>query len=278
VTAEFENGLARTAGERRRTRPSRAAGFALLGLVAAFAVVAPWISGFDPRVQDLYHTLQGPSATHLLGTDHLGRDVLSRVGHAARLTAGLALVNVVTSAALGTGLGLLAAVRGGWIERSLVALSDALLAIPGLLLVLLLVAFAPGRLWPIYLALSLTLWIEYFRVVRAKARVIAAGPQVQASHLLGFGPLYLVRRHYWPDLAPVIGTLMTFGAAASVLALAAAGFVGAGLQPPTAELGLMMSEYFAYYREAPWLLAAPVVVLVVGVLGLALAAGKGEIR
>lgn len=255
---------------------SRMIGLTILAAILLFALIGPLVAGYDPRAQDLRNVLQPPGDRHLLGTDHLGRDVLARLTHAVRLTAGLALLNVATAAVMGTTLGLLAAWRGGWVEHVLTALADALLALPGLLLVLLLLAFAPGRLWPIYLALSLTLWVEYFRVVRAKARVLIASPQIEASLLLGFGPLYVARRHAWPELAPLLATLMTFGAATSVLALAAVGFVGVGLHPPTSELGLMMSEWFPYYLDAPWLLAAPVVTLSAGVLGLALASRRSE--
>lgn len=254
---------------------SRAVGLAILAAILVFAAAGPFLTNYDPRYQDLLNVLQPPGhAAHILGTDHLGRDVFSRLAYAVRLTAGLALLNVAVASLLGTSLGLFAAWRGGAVEQALSAVADAIMALPGLLLVLLLLAFAPGQLWPIALALSLTLWVEYFRVVRARTRVLLTGPQVESSTLLGFGPFYIARRHLWPDLAPMIGTLMCFGAATSVLALAAVGFVGAGLHPPTAELGLMMSEWFAYYLEAPWLLAMAVGTLALGILGLALAAGK----
>jgi peptide/nickel transport system permease protein len=108
--------------------------------------------------------------------------------------------------------------------------------------------------------------------------VLLTSPQVEASRLLGFGGLYIVRRHLLPELVAILRTLVTFGAAATVLALAALGFIGAGLRPPTPELGLMMSEWFPYYVEAPWLIAAPVIALIAGVLGLTLVAGGAEAR
>jgi peptide/nickel transport system permease protein len=162
------------------------------------------------------------------------------------------------------------------VERALVMLSDAALSVPGLLLVLLFAGLAPGRHWALYLGLSLSLWVEYFRVSRAVARPVMAGDAVQASRLLGFGPVYLVRRHLLPALAPVLGTLLAFSAAQAVLALAALGFIGVGLQPPTAELGLMMTEALPHYEEAPWLIAAPVALLTLLVLGMMLLAGDRE--
>ncbi len=112
------------------------------------------------------------------------------------------------------------------------------------------------------MGLSAALWVEYFRVSRAVARPVLAGDAVQASRLLGFGRGYVLRRHLLPALAPTLGTLLAFTTSQAVLALAALGFVGVGLQPPTPELGLMMTEAMPYYEEAPWLIAAPVTLLV----------------
>ena len=211
-----------------------------------------------------------PSATHWLGTDVLGRSVLARLAHAAQLSISLALLAAVTAAVPGVLLGVLASWRGGRTERALVMLADAVLAVPGLLLVLLFAALAPGRHWALYVGLSLSLWVEYFRVSRAASRPILASDAVQASRLLGFGPLYLLQRHLLPALAPMLATLLAFSVAQAVLALAALGFIGVGLQPPTAELGLMMIEFLPSYEEAPWLMAAPVTLLMLVVLAMML--------
>jgi len=146
------------------------------------------------------------------------------------------------------------------------------------LLIVLLTAFAPGKFWPFYVGLSLALWVEYFRVVRAAAQTLLRSPQVEASRLLGFGPVYIVRRHLLPELIPILRTLMTFGAATSVLSLAALGLVGVGLRPPTPELGTMMIELLPHYQEAPWLIAEPILILLLAVTGLALVAGERELR
>lgn len=261
---------------RRRHSMRRRAGLLLLAAVAIFSLFGPWLIGIDPRVQTLADSLSPPGANHWLGTDVLGRSILARLAAAAQLSLGLALMAAVTAAVPGVLLGVLAAWRGGRAERALVMLSDAVLSIPGLLLVLLFAALAPGRHWALYVGLSLSLWVEYFRVSRAAARPVLAGDAVQASRLLGFGPAYLLRRHLLPALAPVLGTLLAFSAAQAVLALAALGLVGVGLQPPTPELGLMMIEFLPHYEEAPWLIAAPVALLMLLVLGMMLLAGDGE--
>lgn len=260
----------------RRFTRAQIAGIALLAASGLFALLGPWLVGIDPARQQLERYLELPSLAHPLGFDQLGRDMLARLAHGARLSLSLAALSVLSAAIPGTVLGLLAAWRGGWPERALAAFADAVLALPGLLLVLLLTAFTPGGFWPLYVGIALALWVEYFRVVRAAARILLASPHVEAARLLGFGPLYIVRRHLMPDLMPRLFTLMRFGFAGAVLAMSALGFVGVGLQPPTPELGVMMIELLPYYGEAPWLIGAPVLLLFLTLLGLLLLAPEKE--
>lgn len=251
-------------------------GVILLLATGAFGLLGPWLVGIDPARQTLSRFLEAPSLAHPLGLDHLGRSMLARLAYGAQLSLSMAVVSVLSAAVPGTVLGLLAAWRGGWLDRGLSALADAVLALPGLLLVLLLAAFAPGQFWPLYVGISLALWVEYFRVTRSAAALVLAGPQVEASRLLGFGPLYILRRHLAPALLPRLATLMRFGFGGAVLAMAALGFIGVGLQPPTPELGVMMIELLPYYSEAPWLVGAPVALLFFTMLGLMLSGGRHE--
>jgi len=260
----------------RRFGRAQLAGMVLLGAIGLFALFGPWLVGIDPARQQLERFLEHPSLAHPLGFDQLGRDMLARLAHGARLSLALAAVSVLSAAIPGTVLGLLAAWRGGWLERVLAAFADAVLALPGLLLVLLLTAFTPGGFWPLYVGISLALWVEYFRVVRAASRILLASPHVEAARLLGFGPTHIVRRHLLPELLPRLFTLMRFGFAGAVLAMSALGFVGVGLQPPTPELGVMMIELLPYYGEAPWLIGAPVLTLFLTLLGLLLLAPERE--
>lgn len=254
----------------------RVAGAAILAGLAAFGWLTPILAGLDPAQQDLDATLAAPSLAAPLGADHLGRSMVARLAAAIRLSLGLALLSVATAAIPGVLLGVLAGWRGGWVDRALSFLADGVLAMPGLLLILLVAALAPGAFWPLYVGVALVLWVEYFRVVRAAVRTLVLSPQIEASRLLGFGPVYLFRRHLWPELAPLVLTLAAFGAAASILALAALGFVSVGLRPPTAELGLMMTEHLPYYEEAPWILLSPILCVFLLVTSLHLMAGRRD--
>ncbi|MDZ7893078.1 MAG: ABC transporter permease [Rhodoferax sp.] len=242
-------------------------GAVTLMAVALLGLLTQWW-GPDPSVQNLGQTLMAPGVDHWLGTDHLGRDLLARMGEAVRVSFWLALGSALLAVGLGSALGLVAAWCRGWVDRLLCLCADGVAAIPALLWVLLVAALAPGQKWALYSGLVLTAWVEFFRLVRSQAFATLAGDAVQAGRLLGFGAPYLLRWYVLPPMAGDLLRLWSYAIANAVLAVAALGFVGVGLRPPTAELGLMMTEALPYYDAAPWLLAGPVVllVLVVGAL------------
>ncbi|MEM7292378.1 MAG: ABC transporter permease [Pseudomonadota bacterium] len=256
-----------------RLPPARTVGIALLTILAVLAAAGPDAFELDPARQSLRDTLSMPSAQHVLGTDHLGRDMAARLLSGARLSLSLALLAVASAGLFGTAMGILSAWRGGWVDRAINAFSDAILALPGLLLVLMMAAIAPGSWWVLYIGISLTLWVEYFRYCRQRTRILLDNPSVQASRLLGFGPTHILKRHIFPDLLPALLTLAAFGAATSVTAMAALGFVSVGLRPPTAEWGVMMTQLLPYWREAPWLIMQPIACLIITVLALYLSVG-----
>lgn len=252
----------------------RIVGGVLVCVIVLMAIAGPLVITESPIRQDLAHVLAPPSASAILGTDQLGRSVFARIVYAARLSLLLGATSVVAAAVPGTLLGLAASWGGGWTDRILSALADAVLAVPGLILVLLIVALAPGAFWPLFLGLSLAQWVEWFRVTRAASGALLASPAVEAARLLGFGPLHILRRHVLPELLPLLGTLAAFGLAGAVLAIGALGFIGFGLRPPTPEWGLMMVEILPYWSEAPVALLVPALCLFVLVLGLQLLARR----
>lgn len=240
---------------------------AMLALLLLFALLGP-LAWPDHSAQDLSRFLETPSLTEPLGRDHLGRSVLARLAHATQLSLVMAVLCVLTALLAGTLAGIVAAWRGGWVEALLHGLSEAFIALPALLVVLIFSAVANGDLWTLYIGLALAQWVEYFRVVRARSGLVLAGPAVEAAGLLKLGRIHVLRRHLWPELRPLLTTMATFGIGTSVLALSTLGFVGVGIQPPTPELGLMITEAFPYYHEAPWMSVAPVLILTTVLMGL----------
>jgi len=251
-------------------------GAALVAAVLAVALIGPLVLPGDPYAQSLLKSLSGPEAAAPLGYDHLGRSIFHRLAHALRLSPAIAVAAVLTAGATGLALGTLAAARGGWTDRVLTTLADALLALPGLLLVLIVLAIVPGTALGFWAGLSLVLWVEFFRLTRAATRDTLASPAVQASRLLGFGPAYIFRTHIWPEIAPMMLTAAAFGTATAIMAIAALGFVHVGMRAPTPELGLMMVELLPYWREAPLALLSPVIATFALLLGLTLLAGSRE--
>jgi peptide/nickel transport system permease protein len=261
-----------SASERQRIPLGRIIGVAILAVIVVFAFLTPLLWPVDPTRQSLRNVLAAPSWSEPLGYDHLGRSMLARLSAALRLSLGLAFLSILTAAIPGVLLGMLAAWKGGIVDRALSVVGDVFLALPGLLLVLMLTAIAPDAPWALYVGISLVLWIEYFRLTRATARALIASPAVQASRLLGFGPGYIIRRHLWPEIAPMVLTIGAFGAATAIMAIAALGFVSVGVRPPTPELGLMMTELLPYYEEAPGALLQPIIVVFLLILSLNLIA------
>ncbi|WP_309107577.1 ABC transporter permease [Arthrobacter sp.] len=243
---------------------------ALLAVLVIFAVAGPLIWP-DHAVQDLSRFLEAPGASEPLGRDHLGRSVVARLAHATQLSLVMAVLCVIAALLFGSLAGIAAAWRGGWVDSLLHGLSEVFIALPALLVVLVVSAIANGDLWTLCLGLALAQWVEYFRMVRARSGLVLAGPAVEAAALLQLGPVHIIRRHLLPELRPLLTTMATFGLGSAILALSTLGFVGIGVRPPTPELGLMITEAFPFYHEAPWMALAPVLVLttiLIGLLGL----------
>ncbi|MCV4288879.1 ABC transporter permease [Pseudomonas capsici] len=251
----------------------RIAGFFILVSLVVFAVLVPFIWSLGIAEQDFAAILSGPVPAHLLGTDNLGRDMLARLSAAVRLALGFGLVIVITAAVPGILLGILAAWKGGVIDKCLSLLAGIFLALPRLLLILLIVAIMPGAFLALYGAVALVLWTEYFRMTRTLSRTVLASPTAATSRLEGFGLFYVLRRHLWPELSPMLRTLSASGAASAIMVLATLGFLGFGVSPPTAELGLMITELLQYYAAAPLSFALPIFVIFLLVFSLLLIGG-----
>lgn len=258
----------------RSFRGARFVGSCLLLVIVSFGLLQPVLHDVSPAKQNLRYILEKPSWQEPFGTDHLGRSMVSRIGEAIRISLAMGLISLCFSAIPGVALGVIAGWNGGWIDRGLSLIADAISALPGLLLILLVAALAQGSFFILAVAIAMVLWLEYFRVVRAQTRTIVTSPEIQASKILGFNNWYCFRRHVWPNLAPNVLVLAAFGTGQAILALATLGFISVGLRPPLAELGYMMTELFPHYYEAPFIFFQPVIVVFLLVWSLNLLAGN----
>lgn len=250
--------------EHRRARLA----LGILGALAAAAILAPWIAARDPLAQDLAHALEGPSPAHLLGTDALGRDVLSRLLHGARLSLAVAALATAASLVLGTAIGLWAGSGGRLADELTARAIDVFLAFPGLLLAIALAAILGPSARNVVLALAAMGWTTYARLVRAEVRAKAAGEAVEAARALGAGRLRIAVRHLLPEVGRSLSVQAAFGASAAIVAEASLSFLGLGSPPPAPSWGAMLAEGRALLVLAPHLAIAPAAALAVTVLSI----------
>jgi peptide/nickel transport system permease protein len=229
-------------------------GFAILVLMA---VAAPILTRYDPVQLDLLSALQPPSLTHLFGTDHLGRDILARVIYGARIDLQIGLIGVAIPLAIGTVVGLVAGYFGGWADTIIGRVIDIIIAFPFLVLVIAIVAMLGPGLVNLYIAITVVSWVLYARIVRAETLAIRRREYILAAESLGYGHLRTMLRHVLPN---VLAPAFVFGMSDFVLDLqlgATLSFFGLGVQPPTAEWGLMIAETRNFMLTAPWTVVFP---------------------
>lgn len=235
-------------------------------LVAAAAVVGPLMSPYDASSQDLAHLLSPPSLTHPLGTDNLGRDILTRLVHGARYSLGVGAVVIGIGAVVGTLIALIGGYYGGVVDLLAGRLIDTLFAFPGILLAVAIVgAFGPG-LTNAMIALGVWSIPTYARIVRGVVLAMRAQEFVQAARGLGASDVRILARHILPNTLPAILVLSSLSMAAAILAASGLSFLGLGAQPPTPEWGAMLSDGRNYLRVAPHLSVFPGLAIMVVVL------------
>lgn len=257
----------------RRTRgPARRGlvGGALLAAVVAAAVAAPLLAPADPLRQDLAHHLEPPSRHHPLGTDRLGRDVLSRLLHGARLSLAVGAAAVACALAIGVLVGTVAGYGGRVGDELLMRATDVLLAFPGILLAIALAAVLGPSARNVVIALGVMAWPTYARLTRAEVRAAAARESTRAAEALGATPLRVAVRHLLPSARAALVVQATFGVAGAIVAEASLSFLGLGAPPPTPSWGAMLAEGRSFLLIAPHLVIAPALALGVTVLAIQL--------
>ena len=242
-------------------------GAAIIGVTAFGAIAGPWLTPHDPNVQLLAQRLAGPSWTHPLGLDELGRDILARLLMGARVSLFVGLSVVSISALVGIALGSVAGYAGGRIDNALGRVMDVLLAFPGILLAIALVAVLGPSLTNVVLALVVIGWVGYARLVRGQVLKIRELEYVQAARALGAPVSRVLVRHVIPAAMPAVIVQATIGMAGSIIAEASLSFLGLGVQPPTPSWGTMLDAGRAHLFDAPHLTVFPGVAIALLVLG-----------
>ncbi len=245
---------------------TRVGGFIVV-LAAAVALVGPLLVPYDPSAQQLALRLQGPSLTHPFGLDELGRDVFARTVFGARVSLSVGLSVVSVSALVGMLLGAMAGYFGGPTDDLISRLMDVLLAFPGILLAIALVAVLGPSLVHAVLALCVIGWVGYARLVRGVTLRTRELDFVQAARALGARPARVLVRHVLPSALPAVAVQATLGMAGAILAEASLSFLGLGVQPPTPSWGTMLDGGRSHLFDAPHLTIFPGVSIAALVLG-----------
>ncbi len=242
-------------------------GSVIVGFAVLAALLGPLVVATDPATQQLALRLNGPSLGHWFGLDELGRDILTRVLYGARVSLLVSLVVVSVSVAVGVVVGAVAGYFGGLVDESISRIMDILLAFPGLLLAIALVAVLGPSLTNVVLALSLIGWVGYARLVRGQVLRAREFEFVQAARALGASTSRILVRHVIPTAVPAVTVQATLGMGGAILAEAALSFLGLGVQPPTPSWGTMLNGGRIHLLDAPHLTVFPGVAIAVLVLG-----------
>jgi len=255
------------ASRARRTRWMALGGGVFVLVLVVVALAAPLIAPYDPIRQSLRGRLAAPTLAgadgkaHLLGTDHLGRDVLSRAIYGARVSLLVGLAAVVVGGIVGASLGLLAGFRGGWTDSIVMTLADAQLAFPFILLAIGIIAVLGPSFPTLIVVIGLSGWVTYARVLRSQVLVLRSREFVDAIHALGGSVARVIARHILPNVLSSLVVIATLELARAIVLEATLSFLGLGVQPPTPSWGGMVHEGREYLDSAWWISTAPGIVL-----------------
>jgi peptide/nickel transport system permease protein len=244
---------------------------AVVGCVIVFAVVfiaitAPWLTPYDPD-ELVGGTFLPPSSEFLLGTDNLGRDMLSRLMYGSRASIGASALATAVIVTIGITVGAWAGYSGGWVDSILMRIVDILLAFPSLILALAVVGVLGPGLRNMLIAVASVAWASYARLVRGMVLEIRERPFVQAAIALGGNRRFIVMKHIIPNIISPVIVLATLEMGILILTIAALNFLGLGVQPPTSEWGAMLNQGKNFFQRAPQVMIYPGLMISITVLG-----------
>jgi peptide/nickel transport system permease protein len=252
---------------RRRLTPSAKIGGAVLVVILVAAVAPAVFTRVSPDEIDIVARLAPPSAGHPLGTDNIGRDLLARLVHGARISLLVAVISIGGAAGIGVAFGLLAGYYGGWAESGLMRIVDIFLAFPAILLALALVAVMGAGITSVIVALMLVFWTQYARVVRAATLSEREKTYVEAARAIGAGNTRILLRYILPNVISPVIILATLGMGTAVVAESTLSFLGMGVQPPAPSWGWTLAFGTRYLRDAPHIATFSGLAIMLTVLG-----------
>lgn len=255
---------------RFRPAPRFVVGLGIVGLYVILAVLSPELAPYDPLSQHINDALAPPGSSHLLGTDQLGRDVLSRIIYGARVDLTASIAAAFFACVVGTAIGLVSGYTGGWIDVVLTRLMDIVQTIPSFTLLLVLLLVLGSGTGSLVIALTVTHWIAYARLIRGSVLVLRGQDFISAARLAGLRAPRILLRHVLPNVGMQAVTYFASNVILAVTAIASLGYLGIGIQPPTPEWGALINDGQDFLSTNWWLSAAPGVMVVVLGLGLAL--------
>jgi peptide/nickel transport system permease protein len=248
--------------------PYAVGGMAVLALLALSAIFAPFITPYDFDRMNTLATLQSPNADHWLGTDLFGRDQLTRILHGGRISLMVGLIAVSIGTTIGLITGAIAGYVGGWTDEVISRIYDIMLAFPGILLAVAVIAVLGPNLFNLMIAIGIGTVPAFGRLTRGQFISLREADYVLAARTIGVTHVWILVKHIFPNaMAPII-VLMTLSVASAILSSAALNYLGLGASPPTPEWGLMLAESRDYIRHAWWLAAFPGVAIMITVLAI----------
>ena len=242
----------------------------IIGLLAVSALFASFIAPYDPLAQALGQRLEPPSATHLFGTDQLGRDIASRLLYGARISLVIGVVVVASAGFVGTAVGLIAGYAAGFTDEALMRLTEVFLAFPPLILAMAIAGALGPSLTNAIIAIAAVTWAIYARLARGQILSLRQREFVEAARAIGVRPGRIILRHLLPNAIAPLMIQASFDMGAAIIAAAGLSFIGFGAQPPTPEWGVMISEGRNFISTEPWLSLFPglAILLAVGSFNL----------
>jgi peptide/nickel transport system permease protein len=257
----------RKAWRKLRQRPGALIGAIILVIFILVAIFAPLIAPMDP-LEISTNRRAAPSGAHWLGTDELGRDILSRIIFGARVSLRVGLIAIGIALTCGSVLGVLAGFMGGLVDNVIMRLTDIMLAFPGILLAIAVVAILGPSLFNVMIAVGVESIPAYVRTARGSTLIVKEMEYVTGARTIGSSPLRIIFRHILPNVAAPLIVLATIGIAGSILSAAGLSYLGLGAQPPTPEWGAMLSSARSFVRDAWWMATFPGAAIMVVVLSL----------